>query len=182
VATILTRITGRIGPSDDAALYPDVNPTHWAVPYIKAARARGLMLGDPDGSFRPDAPISRAEVAQIALRFKQLQPLLASAFPDIGAHWAADTIAAVSRAGYVTGYPDGTYRPNQPITRAEFVTVMNRLLDRGPLLGRAAPTFPDVSTSYWAYGQVEEAGTSHGYVRQPDRTERWQQDLTTDIE
>jgi hypothetical protein len=182
VATILTRITGRISAADNAALYPDVNPAHWAVPYIKAARARGLMLGDPDGKFRPDQPISRAEVAMIALRFKALQPLAIKAFPDTAGHWADSMINAVGKAGYVLGYPDGTYRPDQPITRAEFVTVINRLLGRGPLLGRPAPTFPDVTTEHWAYGQVEEAGTSHGFVPASDRTERWRKDIDAEID
>ncbi len=167
VATILTRITGPITAADDVALYPDVAGDHWAARYIKAAKARGLMIGDPDGRFRPQDPISRAEVAVIALRFKQLQLMSGSAFPDTPGHWADSTIYTVTQAGLITGYPDGTYRPTQPITRAEFVTVINRLLERGPLTGLPAPTFPDVTPSHWAYGQVEEAGTSHRYRRMP---------------
>ena len=171
VATILTRITGPITAADDAALYPDVAAAHWAARNIKAARARGLMLGDPDGRFRPEDPISRAEVAVIALRFKQLQLMTGSAFPDTPGHWADSTIYTVTTAGLLEGYPDGTYRPNQPITRAEFVTVINRLLERGPLFGLPAPTFSDVAPAYWAYGQVEEAATSHRYRRVPGHEE-----------
>ncbi|HYG58257.1 MAG TPA: S-layer homology domain-containing protein, partial [Symbiobacteriaceae bacterium] len=121
-------------------------------------------------------PITRAEVATIAARFKKLDPVAGSAaFPDVAGHWAADWIKATFGAGIVTGYPDGTFKPQQAISRAEFVTIINRLLGRGPLLGRPTVRWPDVPAIHWAYGQVEEASVPHEYEAQT-KGEKWIRD------
>lgn len=73
------------------------------------------------------------------------------------------------------GFPDGTFQPKKPMTRAEFVTLFNRLLNRGPLLGRQV-RWPDVTAAYWAFGDVQEASTSHKYEMGP-QGERWVEDL-----
>jgi hypothetical protein len=146
------------------ANYPDVPTDHWATRNITAVGLLGMMMGDPDGRFRPQAPISRAEVAAIAVRFRQLTPAGGIAFADTAGHWSVGYVKAAADAGLMNGYPDGTFRPASAISRAEFVTVINRLLGRGPLLDRPLNRWPDVAPSYWAFGQVQEASIGHNFV------------------
>ncbi|HWI66606.1 MAG TPA: S-layer homology domain-containing protein, partial [Symbiobacteriaceae bacterium] len=166
VATILARISGAkvdvslAGP----AKYPDVATTHWATRYISATTTLGLMKGDPDGKFRPEDPISRAEVATIAVRFKHLFPTEGIAFADTAGHWGVGYVKAAADAGLMNGYPDGTFRPSNAISRAEFVTVINRLLSRGPLFDRPSGRWPDVTADHWAFGHVQEASIGHDYL------------------
>ncbi|MGE5674135.1 MAG: S-layer homology domain-containing protein, partial [Mycobacterium leprae] len=160
VATVLAQLLGATPGIESLPLLTDVSPDHWAAGAIAKVAARGLMIGDPDGRFRPDEPITRAEVAVIACRLRQLTPGTAT-FPDAAEHWAAGYIAAAEAAGILTGYPDGTFQPERPTTRAEFVAIINRAEGRGPLYGVKAPTFPDVPLDAWASGMVEEAATDH---------------------
>jgi hypothetical protein len=118
---------------------------------------------DPSGQFRPDDPVSRAEVAVIIFRLLKLAPATAS-FSDVTGHWAAPYVGAINQAGIMLGYPGGTFQPDQQTTRAEFVTIVNRATKRGPLVDVPAPTFPDVPLDHWASGQVEEAATDHRFT------------------
>ncbi|HLN60281.1 MAG TPA: S-layer homology domain-containing protein, partial [Symbiobacteriaceae bacterium] len=161
VAAVLARVLQADGQAAGLAPHTDVPAGHWANLYIAIVAQRGLMRGDPDGRFRPDDPITRAEVATIAARLKNLAPESHVVFTDIDGHWAAGWIGAAYRAGFVKGYPDGDFRPEVAISRAEFVTVVNRLQGRGPLVGRPTAKWPDVPASHWAHGQVEEASVSH---------------------
>jgi hypothetical protein len=158
--------------------YDDVAATHWAATYIAVVRQHALMFGDPDGQFRPDAPISRAELAAIVHRYLGQPQGSAVPFADTASHWAEAAIRGVHEAGIVTGYPDGTFKPEAFTIRAEAATMINRMLGRGPLTGRAAPTWPDVPFSHWASGQVEEASSSHSARKgQPsDVQEQWTSD------
>ena len=177
VATILTRVLGLSTADPGQGLFPDVDAQSWYVANIAAATRAGIMQGYPDGSFMPDAPITRAEVATVAVRLRGFSPAAGEAFLDAVGHWSAGYLTTAKTEGLITGYPDGTFRPNRSMSRAEFVTLMNRLLNRGPLLGRPAPRWADVPASHWAHGDVEEASTNHRFRAGPNSTEEWIEDL-----
>jgi hypothetical protein len=179
VATILARILDAEQLVAAAPGYPDVSRNHWSYQNIAVVTQLGLMQGDPTGLFRPNDPITRAEIATIAVRFKKVQFLSGSAaFPDTAGHWANTVIATANRMGIVQGYPDGTFQPQRATSRAEFVTIVNRLLARGPLLGRPGQLWPDVPATHWAFGQVSEASVNHTYepAAPPTQGETWQAD------
>jgi hypothetical protein len=149
--------------------YPDVKAAHWAANVIQFMKEEGLMQGDPTGNFRPNAQITRAEMGAIVARFKELEVTeTTSAFPDSNNHWATGIIEANRTAGIIGGYEDGTFRPNHELSRAEAAKVVNRMFERGPLFGVAQPSWPDASTSHWAYEEIEEASQDHYYNVRPE--------------
>ena len=160
--------------------FNDVPGNHWAADYIGYMQQFGIITGYPDGSFRPDAPVARAEFAAIASRFEKLTEGTKS-FADVPAdYWAAKYINFAATRGWVTGYTDGTFRPENPIARAEVAAVTCRLLERTadqdyirshPELLR---TFRDMAESHWAYWYVMEAANSHDYTR-TESGETWSQ-------
>jgi hypothetical protein len=130
----------------------------------------GIVNGYPNGTFRPDGAITRAELAAIAARFAEamgMTPANDVSFSDVAGHWAQDDIMYAAQIGWVTGYPDGTYRPDRAITRAEFMTLVNRILERVPeheadLLPEEMTNWIDnADTSAWYYLAVQEATNSH---------------------
>ena len=137
--------------------FPDVPETHWAWDFIKPVTESGLMIGYPVGSFRPDHPITRAEMAIIALRLSGLSEKDGETFTDTKGHWASGAIESLAAAGLLKGYPDGSYKPDRPITRAEAVVLFNRLLGIAPLSGDIAPSWPDVPSTHWAFRDIEAA-------------------------
>ena len=170
VAAALTRALG-LGWSSIAPAYPDVSATHWATGDIQIMKDEGIMIGDTGGTFRPDAPITRAEAAAVFLRLLKIAPiqnLPFSAFPDVPVtYWAAGYIAAMQLNGYITGYPDGTYKPTANILRSEFTAIASRALGR--VIGTTSKItgltggvlWPDVPATYWAYTYILEASTPH---------------------
>ena len=170
VAAALTRALG-LGWSNTAPSYPDVPATHWAAGDIQIMKAEGIMIGDTSGTFRPDAPITRAEAAAALLRMLKIAPiqnLPFSAFPDVPVtYWAAGYISAMQMKGYITGYPDGTYKPTVNILRSEFTAIADRTLGReigasSQVTGLAGGVvWPDVPTTQWAYLYILEASTPH---------------------
>jgi len=175
MAAILARNLGYQETAAVSPSYPDVKATHWAFKMIEFIKGMGIMVGDEDGNFRPDAPLTRGEMAVIAARYKQLTTpaLTRSSFTDVAvSHWASAAIEAVRQAAIVEGYPDGTYRPNGNLTRAEAATIVNRLLNRGPLHGVAQPNWPDVPTTHWAYYEIAEASQDHDYTTRPEGGEQ----------
>lgn len=140
--------------------YPDLPAGYWAAEAIGSLQRSGLMLGDDRGLFRPEAAITRAELASVLSR---LLPDAAAAgehqaarLADAEGHWAADAIGKAVRAGLLEGYPDGTFRPDNKLTRAEAVRVLNRLLER-PVAGVPVSIWPDVPASHWAIREIESA-------------------------
>jgi len=121
------------------------------------------MRGYPDGTFGPENHLTRAEMAAIISRLKVMSGDSANDFRDAQVHWAATVNAHVYSAGYMFGYLDGTFRPDQPITRAEAVTVIKRVLERGPLHGLSSPSRRDVPMDHWAFHEIEEASQDHRY-------------------
>lgn len=164
IAAILTRIMGLNPQTAANPNFADVQSTHWAFGYISAVVEAGVMQGYPDHTFRPDQSITRAELATVMVRARGLFPLIVAppTFPDIAGHWAAGYIEAAQRAMFITGYPSGDFRPDQSITRAETVTLIDRSYGRGPLTGpNVSQSFPDVPPAHWAFSWIAEAAQSH---------------------
>ena len=163
-----------------ANTFNDVPKSHWAADYIGYMQQFGIITGYPDGSFRPDAPVARAEFAAIASRFEKLTEGTKS-FTDVpAAYWAAKYINFAATRGWVNGYPDGTFRPKDPITRAEVAAVTCRLLERTADQAYIRShldqlrTFRDMAESHWAYWYVMEAANGHDYTK-ADSGENWSQ-------
>ncbi|WP_160499501.1 immunoglobulin-like domain-containing protein [Paenibacillus dendrobii] len=176
MATMLSRIgTGKAGILEPVD-YPDMTATHWAKDAVTEMTKTGLMKGFPDGRFGPEQSITRAEMAAIVTRWLGLKEAAgttaASDIKDIQGHWAEKDLKLVIQAGIMKGMPDGTFRPDKPLTRAEAVTVLNRILKRGPLEGVIVPTWKDVPSKHWAYGDIEEASLDHGFTRTATGSER----------
>ena len=161
--------------------YADVTKADWYAFAVSYMTENKLIMGYPDGTFKPNNPISRAEFAAIASRFDQLKTGLSLPFNDVGAgHWAYDVIASAADKGWVNGYPDGSFKPENKITRAEVVSTTNRMLNRYADLAFAkahktelAP-MRDMGESHWAYGAAVEAMNGHDYHRQADgKNETW---------
>jgi len=167
--------TGEIAASG-ASSFVDVAQEHWAAAYIEMVSAKGLMVGDPAGTFRPDEEISRAELAQIGVRYKAIaydtSKTASTVFSDVSEHWAAGAIDAAYNAGIMVGYKEGDFRPNRPVTRAEAVTAMNRLFERGPLHDVPEASWEDVPVTHWAFKEIEEAGRDHHFTKGSDGIER----------
>jgi hypothetical protein len=161
--------------SNTATSYTDLDPASWAARYISAVSNYGLMKGYADGSFLPDKAISRAEFATIAARYFKIErsnsvTAIDEHFSDTAGSWAKSTIDEVYRYSIINGYADGTFKPNNPISRAEAVTMVNRMLYRGPV-STDKNLFTDISTSEWFFGQVVEASASHSYTINSDASE-----------
>lgn len=158
-----------------SARYSDVPSTHWASEAIRQLQAQQIMLGVSANQFAPNRPLTRAEFATLAVRWQKLTATdtASTSFHDINGHWAASNIAILVQTGVVKGYSDGTFRPNAGVTRAELVTMMNRLLKRGPLTGVTTATWKDVSSAHWAFDDIEEASLSHEYQVLSDGSEKW---------
>ena len=151
--------------------FSDVPKGYWAANYIGYMQQFGIITGYSDGSFRPDAPVTRAEFAAIASRFEKLTEGSKS-FTDVpDTYWAARYINFAATRGWVTGYSDGTFKPENPITRAEVAAVTCRLLERSADQSyirshlKELRTFSDVTESHWAYWYAMEAANGHDYTK-----------------
>jgi len=153
--------------------YSDVPGNKWYNNAISTLSNMGIICGYPDGTFRPDAPITRAELTKIAAGFFS-DPRVAATydgrFSDVhGAEWYISYLMTALEEGLIEGYPDGSFRPNRPITRAETCTIVNRTLGRKPEKDHLLPesdmiNWPDnVNRNIWYYAQMQEATNSHDY-------------------
>ncbi|MBP3359631.1 MAG: S-layer homology domain-containing protein [Clostridia bacterium] len=153
--------------------FSDVAEDRWSNVSVSSMAAAGFINGYENGTFGPGKPITRAEFATIASRFFNASDADKSGIPysDVPGHWAEDYIVAASNMYIIRGYSDGTFRPDQYITRAEAMTIINRMTVRhtdanGLIAG--IKTWPDISESDWYYYEVLEATNSHSYVRRAD--------------
>ena len=158
----------------------DVTRGQWFNHAVSTLSSMGIVKGHNDGTFAPNAPITRAEFAAIAARFDDKNTDTSSKFTDIASHWAKNEIGIAANKGWINGYPDGTFRPNQYITRAEAMTLVNRVLNRLPEnssdLLDSMIKWPDNSdASAWYYLAVQEATNSHAYSdkSKDDKYEKW---------
>ncbi|WP_141499613.1 InlB B-repeat-containing protein [Paenibacillus luteus] len=140
--------------------YSDVRSSHWAAAAIEEVTKLALMNGFTDGTFKPAQIMTRGEMAAIVIRLLKSDASGEESFTDTAGHWADMAIKSVKAAGIMNGYADGTFRPNQAITRAEAVVIINRLLGRQPLIN-LEPAFTDVPAAHWAYGQIQAASIDH---------------------
>jgi len=147
--------------------YSDVTINKWFNNAISTLANGGILTGYADGTFKPNANITRAEFATMAVRFFSSSYDGEDLFPDINKHWAKDYINTAAKEGIINGYEDGTFRPDQPITRAEAMTIVNRVLERHPdkdHLLKDMIQWPDnMDTDKWYYADVQEATNSHDY-------------------
>ena len=153
----------------DRSPYPDVSAGAWYNKAIATLSRMGILSGYEDGSFRPNATVTRAEFAAMAARFDTEAKPVDTPFTDLTGCWAADEIAKAYGKGWVNGYGDNTFRPNGPITRAEAVTLINRVLRRLPETDKDLlpdeRTWPDNPETFWGYLALQEASNSHLYDR-----------------
>ena len=174
VATIFYRLLKdevREEIETDVNSFPDVNADDWFNVTVSSLANMGAISGYEDGTFRPNEPITRAELASMAVRFYEAfeAEYEEGTFLDVdGDEWYADAIAAAEELGILGGYPDGTVRPNNNITRAETCAIVNRVLERRPHdehLGDVDEmrTWPDNLPGAWYYADMQEATNGHYY-------------------
>ncbi|GLX70291.1 tandem-95 repeat protein [Paenibacillus glycanilyticus] len=181
LAAIIARLLNG-GSTTLKADYKDVPSKHWASGYIRIVTDSGIFKGFADGTFRPNQPVTREELATVMVRYLKLDTSIpiTPQFGDSEDRWSSSAIEALFRNGLTTGYPDGTFQPGKDIIRLEAVTLINRLLYRGPLTD-VEPSFPDVAKSNWAFGQVEEATRSHEATRTSDGNEHFVKALDDNV-
>jgi len=162
-----------------AVRFTDVPADAWYARAVETLASLGMVEGVGGGKFAPERTITRAEFTVMAMRFARLPEGGENPFSDVtSSDWFYDQVVGAVQYGWITGYTDGTFRPEATITRAEVTAITNRLLDwaadedyvddhAGELR-----QFPDVSTSYWAYHDIVEATNAHSY-RVYDGEEHW---------
>ena len=170
IAKMVVAALGLDGSISYVSSYTDVSVSLWSFPYIETATERGYLKGTGNSLFQPTASMTRAELATCLVRIAEQSGKEASetelTFSDVpDGQWYSESVQRAAQLGLVTGYPDGTFRPGNTVSRAEAVTMINRMLGRDPetaaALKTAACPFHDVTASYWAYLQILEASVQH---------------------
>lgn len=161
----------------DTNTFADVTEEMWCNKAISTMALLGIVKGRTEACFDPNAPITRAEFAAICARFDQSDVIGRSTFTDIDNHWAKEEIERAAALGWVWSNTDGTFRPQDYITRAEAMTMINRMLQRVPesaedLLPDMI-TWPDNNPNDWYYLAVQEATNSHDFTRKISGYETW---------
>mgnify|MGYP000760333586 CR=1 FL=1 len=175
VATVLFRLL-----KDDVRMqnltkdnaYSDVSDTAWYAAAVSTLSKMGVISGYPDGTFRPNAPITRAEFAAMIARFDETAKSADTPFTDISGHWAENAIGKAYGNGWVEGSSKTVFCPESNLTRAETATLLNRVLHRlpekeGDLLANQI-AWPDNPETFWGYLAIQEATNSHEYERKAD--------------
>ena len=149
--------------------FPDVSMERWSVHDIEYMSDKNIVYGYPDGEFKPGNNLTRAEFAALIKRFAKLEKTdKENPFPDLDkSHWAYEDILSLNASGLMQGYEDGTYRPENQITRAEVMTVINKILGRNPsepyVKSLDFNPFSDLKKDKWYYTTVLEATVTHNY-------------------
>lgn len=165
--------------------FTDVEANKWSTLYIATLANGGILEGNPDGTFKPHNYITKAELAAVTSRFDNLSPFEGDSFTDIAGHWANKYINSAAKKGWVKGNPNGTFEPNKYITRAEFATLVNNVLERRvhkANILKDAKKFPDLLESKWYYEAMMEAINSHHYNRMEDTYEEWTEIYYPDLD
>lgn len=157
-------------PTPTPGTFPDLSG-HWAEDWIMNLAQLGFVSGYPDGTFKPDNPVTRGEFSAILCRALGISPSEGnSGFPDLNGHWSEKYVIPLVEKGVIKGYPDGTFGPDFQIKRCEIAAIMARALTLPPIVGK--PTFSDIDTTHWAFGFVETS-VSRGLIKgYPDGTFR----------
>ena len=180
-ATVFFRLLTEKTRKDNLTKYHsfrDVPQGAWYNAAVATMAKLKIITGYPDGTFQPDAPVTRAEFAAIAARFDEKSARTTASFRDIYGHWAERYISHSAELGWIRGYTDNTFRPDQSITRAEAMALINRVLNRNPEskddLLRSMNIFNDnLDTAKWYYLDVQEAANSHDFIRKANGYEMW---------
>ena len=169
---VVTRLEGYNFKDDSAKVFKDMKKGAWYNKYINAAFEHGILVEKEGEDFRPDQAITRAEFAKLISFIDKYNSKVAP-FADVKGHVYEDAINKAYGNDRIKGYPDGTFRPDAKITRAEIVTILNNFYDRkadSESLKNVENIenlkhFKDLSENYWAYYEITEAANSHEYVR-----------------
>lgn len=156
--------------------FGDVSAGDWFNTAVSTMASAGIIHGYEDGTFRGDDPITRAEFAVIAANFDSSAYDGLDKFSDVSKHWASEYINRATERGWINGYEDGTFRPDQNITRAEATALVNRVLNRKPSAGHMLDdmtVWPDNNKNEWYYADIQEATNSHYSERSNDGYEIW---------
>ena len=166
---LLTRESRKYYRNLTGTPFPDVAGVRWSSEAIMTVKKGGIINGRPGGDFDPGSNITRAEFAVMAVRFESLSETATHPFSDVSGHWAERYIATAVERGWIHGYPDGTFLPDQYITRTEAMKLINSVLERNVDIEGLIPSmiirWPDLPVNHWGYFEVQEATISHTYVR-----------------
>nr|WP_106781908.1 cadherin-like beta sandwich domain-containing protein [Lysinibacillus timonensis] len=174
MATMLAR---NLNEAPSIKLYADIRSTHWAYQAIMEVKGAGIMTGRNVTTFDSNGNVTRAQMATIAYRWIQKQcekdatafdscskltNIPEAKFNDVANnHWASEAINFAKVSGLMVGDEINQFRPDESLTRAQAVTVLNQLFQRGPLTNIKSPRFIDVPKTHWAFGEIEEAAWTH---------------------
>ena len=179
---LISRLEGYDLSDSSSRIFSDLKEGSWYNKYINAAFEKGILVEKSGQDFRPDSPITRAEFAKL-IEFIDKKNNSTSPFADVKGHIYEDAINQAYGNNRIAGYPDGTFRPDAPITRAEIVTILNNFYDRKAdakslegieNLG-LLKHFTDLNENHWAYYEIMEAANSHEYIRRNENgiVENW---------
>ena len=163
------------------SMFSDITDDLWYAQSVKYLTSNGIIQGYPDGTFRGDSMITRAEFATLIAKFDMLEFTDDNAFPDIVSHWAFEYINSSAAKGWVIGYPNGEFRPEAYLRRAEIVTAINNMLLRAIMpedIPDWAPNYNDIDLDHWAYANIIEASVGHEFQRKLYGYEIWIQLLS----
>jgi hypothetical protein len=170
VAVMFYRLLADPEAATKRVYFSDVRSDAWYGNEIEVLAGLGIVNGYPDGTYRPDDPITRAEFTAIAMRFAELVPEGDNVFSDVSQDsWYYGLIVGATQYGWISGYPDGTFRPDDKISRAEVAKITNKLLERSADEDflKANPDdlthFTDIAEKDWYYNDVMETATAHDY-------------------
>ncbi|HIW48800.1 MAG TPA: S-layer homology domain-containing protein [Firmicutes bacterium] len=160
--------------------FPDVPTDAWYATAVNTLASLGILSGDPDGNYRPNDPITRAEFCVVALAFAYEPEEFSCSFTDVSpSDWFYNVVAQAATYGWISGYDETTFGPNDNITRAQVTTMVNHMLGRSADLNYLEEQeedlihFSDLSSSHWAYAQIMEAVNAHSYTVE-DGEEVWE--------
>jgi hypothetical protein len=175
-AIIFRLLADRAKDRDYPMPFSDVEQGKWYTQAIAYLASQDIVHGYPDGTFKPDQPITRAEFAKMIAGFDSLEEVSYNVFTDVDGHWATGFINSAAAKGWVSGYPDNTFKPEGSSTRAEIVTIINRMLNRqieAEDVPAWAPSYTDLDASHWAYTAIIEASVTHTYQFKDNGFEIW---------
>ena len=156
--------------------FNDVKSTDWYNNALSTMANANVIEADANGNYRPDEAMTRADFAILLTKFFDEPGTSSHSLTDISGHYAEAAIAKVAQKGWIEGYPDGTFKPDAHISRAETAKLVNRILERTPHIDGLLEymiEFPDVVKSEWYYAEVQEATNSHEYERESKTFENW---------
>ena len=161
--------------TDGINIFTDIDEDAWYKDAVNTLAETGVIAGVGNNIFEPERNVTRAEFTAMAMRFAGKKSECENIFSDVYPYeWFYNDIISSIKAGWITGYPDGTFRPNNSITRAEAITIVNSMLERNAdkgyidLNSDSLISFTDVDVNFWGYYQIMEAANSHYYQKNDD--------------